>query len=65
MNPELDEKLIQNDHNGCFGSYAKNDPICKKLCALNLRCAIEQDQSQRMEIIEDLVASDGLFIKVQ
>ncbi len=57
--------LESTDHVGCFGAYRKNDPICKKLCALNLKCAIEFDQTQRIEILEDLVSSEGLFIRIQ
>jgi hypothetical protein len=48
----------------CFGQYRRNDPVCKMRCALNLRCAIEQDQNERFEILEDLVSSAGMVIKV-
>ncbi len=48
---------------GCFGEYRKNDPICRQQCALNLRCAIEQDQNERFEILDELVSASGMVIK--
>jgi hypothetical protein len=49
----------------CFGDYAKSDPLCTRHCVLRLRCAIEQDQNMRMELLEDLMASDALALKIQ
>ena len=49
---------------GCFGKYRKNDPICRKRCALNLRCTIEHDQNERFEILEELVSASGMALKV-
>ena len=65
MKNELKAKALLWDHLGCFGEFQKEDPICRKHCALNIRCIIEQDQNTRMEIIEDLVASENLLIKIQ
>ncbi len=48
---------------GCFGRYRKSDPICRKRCALNLRCTIVQDQNERFEIIEELVSGSGMVVK--
>jgi hypothetical protein len=48
---------------GCFGRFRKTDPICRKRCALNLRCVIEQDQNQRFEILEELVSVRSMVIK--
>ena len=50
---------------GCFGRYRKNDPICRKRCALNLGCTIEHDQNERFEILEDLVSASGMVVKIQ
>ncbi|MCF8067253.1 MAG: hypothetical protein K9L30_01575 [Desulfobacterales bacterium] len=60
----LDEQALDN-HLGCFGHYRSMDTMCKKLCALRLRCAIEFDQNVRMEILEDLVASEELYMRMQ
>lgn len=59
------KSLPHEDHVGCFGEFDIDDPICKKFCALNIRCAIEQDQNTRLEILEELVSFDQTAIKVQ
>ena len=60
----LDGKNL-DQYLGCYGSYSEEDPICQKYCALNLRCAIEKDHYSRMELLEDLIASDGNAMKMQ
>ncbi len=65
MKKELNNKIPLDDHLGCFGDFNIEDPVCKKFCALSLRCIIERDQNVRMEILEDLVSPDGMFIKTQ
>ena len=64
MKKKPDETLL-DDHVGCFGNFNNHDPICTRLCALSLRCAIEGDQQTRIEILEDLVSSDVMFLKIQ
>jgi hypothetical protein len=54
-------QLAIDDHLGCFGEFNINDTVCKKFCALNLRCIIERDQNSRMEILEDLLSGEGAF----
>ena len=46
-------------HVGCFGDFNPEDRICRKFCALCIRCAIENDQVTRMEILEDLFYADA------
>ena len=65
MQKELMKILSLDNHLGCFGEFNIKDPICKKLCALNLRCAIESEKNIRLEIIEELVVSDRAFTKMQ
>ncbi len=65
MKKELNNKIPLDDHFGSFGDFNIEDPICKKFCVLSLRCIIERDQNVRMEILEDLVSPDGMFIKTQ
>lgn len=60
----LDGKNL-DQYLGCYGSYSGEDPICQKHCVLNLRCAIEKDHHSRMELLEDLIASDGNTMKMQ
>jgi hypothetical protein len=49
----------------CFGDYAKTKSLCAKHCVLRLRCAIEQNQNMRMELLEDLIFSESLPLKMQ
>jgi hypothetical protein len=60
----LDKSIIA-EHLGCFGSFSVEDPVCKTLCAVNLRCAIERDQNDRIEILQELAFSDELYMKIQ
>ena len=53
------------DELDCFGNYHKANPLCAKSCAIRLRCAIEQVQNLRMELMEDLVTVEGAFVKIQ
>jgi len=64
MIPEQEMEFYLDQYAGCFGGYRKNDPICRKRCALNLRCAIEHDRNERFEILEELVSANGMVIKV-
>jgi hypothetical protein len=52
--------LDLDDYLGCFGNFNRRNPVCKKFCAVNLRCAIERDQNVRIELIEDLVAAEDM-----
>lgn len=65
MKKELKIKALLWDHVGCFGEFQREDLICRKYCALCIRCIIEQEQNTRMEIIEDLVSSENMLIKIQ
>ena len=53
-----------DDQVGCVGDYDATDEVCSK-CALKLRCIIAYHQNVRMEFIEDIVASNSTFIKIQ
>jgi hypothetical protein len=63
MLKNLGKNVSLDDYVGCFGNFNRKNVICKRYCALNLRCAIENEQNVRMELLEDLVASEGLFLK--
>lgn len=65
MTGEPKDQPSTNDHLACFGDYAPEDVICRKFCALRLRCAIEQNQSIQMEMIEDLITYENHFTKLQ
>ncbi len=65
MKKELKDAIYIDDHLGCFGDFNIEDPICKSLCALSLRCAIEREENARMEILEDLVSANDMLIRIQ
>lgn len=65
MNKDLSNKINIDGHLGCLGNFKWEDKICRQFCALRIRCAIECDQNRRLEVLEDLVASDGIFMKIQ
>ena len=65
MKKELMNKISFDNHLGCFGNFNIDDPICKKLCALRLRCAIDRNKNAQMELLEDLISSSEMFIKIQ
>lgn len=57
--------LSSKNHLGCFGNFNIEDNICRKFCALSLRCAIENDQNSRMELLEDLLSAENLNERIQ
>ena len=61
MNRMLKEQDTLGNHVGCFGNFSINDTICKKFCALSLRCYIEKDQNSKIEIIEEIVFGENTF----
>lgn len=66
MKKELMNQISIDNHLGCLGNFNIEDPLCKKLCALNLRCAINRNKNARLELLEDLMSyNDGVFIKMQ
>ena len=65
MKKELRQNISFENHLGCFGRFNIEDRICRKFCILSLRCAIEHDYSSRMEILEELLASDGVYERIQ
>lgn len=66
MQKEFIRSVLLDNYLGCFGGFNINDAVCKKCCALSLRCAIEQEQKSRIEILEELVSDSSLNLsKVQ
>ncbi len=65
MKKESKDRILIDDHLGCFGEFNAKDPICKKFCALNIRCAIDSNQNNLMEFLEDLVSSNEIYLKIQ
>ena len=44
----------------CFGEFNVQDPVCRRVCALRLRCAVEYGQHGRMEFLEELFGGDEM-----
>lgn len=65
MKKELMNQISIDDHLGCLGNFNIEDPLCKKFCALSLRCAIDRDKNAQLELLEDLMSYNGVFIKMQ
>jgi hypothetical protein len=57
--------ITSNDQLDCFGDFNKNNPLCAKHCAIRLGCAIELNNNVRIEILEELMASEGSLVKYQ
>ena len=56
----MKKELMLDDRLGCFGDFKLTDPICRNHCALNLRCAAEHAQDQRMALLEEWFASEEI-----
>lgn len=54
-----------NDPLDCLGEYNKNAPLCTTHCAIRLRCAIELNNNIRIEILEELMASEESTVILQ
>ena len=65
MKKEYKKKTPFDKYLGCFGNFNVQDPICKQFCALRLRCLIDRDQNNTLELLEELMHSDGVSIKIQ
>lgn len=65
MKNDKADTIMQNDYLGCFGEFMGDNRICRKLCSLGLRCAIERNQIDQMELMEDLEATEFAFMRVQ
>jgi hypothetical protein len=52
-----------NVHLGCFGNFRFEDPICRKHCAIRIRCAIERDQRSFTEFMEEMEIAEDYFVK--
>jgi hypothetical protein len=51
-------------HTGCFGNFRFEDAVCRKHCAIRIRCAIERDDKLLLEFVEEMDAGgDEFFLK--
>ena len=59
------KELLLNRHLGCYGEFQMSDAICRKQCAIRIRCAIESEQKQRLEMLEEMVSIEEYSFKLQ
>lgn len=65
MNKDGIDISVFTDHLECFGNFKRENTVCKTYCAINMRCAIEREQNDRFEILQDLAFSDDLYLRIQ
>lgn len=53
------------DQLDCFGDYDRASTLCAKHCVIRLRCAIEQEQNLKLELLSDLAAADDMVGTIQ
>lgn len=64
----MEELYLQNENEDvveCFARFDISSGICRKYCALRLRCAIEQSEQMRIEQLEDLMNSYEVTTNIQ
>ena len=57
-------KLVDN-YLECFGDISLKNPVCRKYCALRLKCAIEQAEQNRLVALEDIINAQEVSLKIQ
>ncbi len=65
MKKAFENQISFDDHLGCFGDFNKRDTICKRYCAISLRCTIECEQNSRLELLEELASYEAFPMKMQ
>jgi len=65
MIQEAHAKLIFGTRLSCFGEFDLEDRICKRYCALRIRCAVEKDQNTRMDLLEDVISPEMMYAITQ
>ncbi len=65
MEINLNYPMFGTGPDSCFGTYNREERVCTKLCALRLRCAIEYERNNRLELLEELIAAEEPFSTTQ
>ena len=65
MKSKTDMRVVFEDYLDCFGNFNPEDVVCRKYCAISLRCAIEMEQMLRMELMSDLMQAESVALKPQ
>ncbi|MBF0118945.1 MAG: hypothetical protein HQK79_08925 [Desulfobacterales bacterium] len=66
MKKERQKKEVElDDQIGCFGEFNLKSSVCTKLCALSLRCIVEENNYNDIENIYDMLTYGDIMTKVQ
>ncbi len=49
----------------CYGSFDFSATLCRKFCAVRLRCAVEQSEQLKIEQLEDMIGAYEISQKIQ
>jgi hypothetical protein len=62
--PHQRERLTAHLHIGCFGNFRIEDRVCRRHCAIRIRCVIERDQAALMDVIDETEpGNEAYFVK--
>jgi hypothetical protein len=65
MKETSSQNRLLNELLGCFGEFNRENNLCRCRCALSLRCCIEREQNEQMELLEDMITSDAMYFNIQ
>ena len=46
-------------HLDCFGAFDSSNPICRKHCAICLKCVIEKNRNFQLDLIDDFLIGES------
>ncbi len=59
------EQTDQVDAVECYGRFDIKSTICRKYCAVRMRCAIDQSEQLKAEQLEDMMSAYEMPLKIQ
>lgn len=46
-------------HLDCFGAFDSSNPVCRKHCAICLKCVIEKNRNFQLDLIDDFLIGES------
>lgn len=65
MNKKKLIKRIIETHVDCFGEFESADSICRKKCALSIKCSLEKARSQQLMFADEIFDLDDTELQIQ
>ncbi len=62
---ELYKENQYTDTVDCYGRFDISATLCRKFCAVRLRCAVEQSEQMKIEQLEDMINAYEITQKIQ